>query len=533
MRSALAAIAALVLMPTAVRPQVSFERLTAAASEPESWLTYSGDYASRRFSPLDQITPENVDRLRVEWVHQMRDPGRPGLVESTPLVADGLLYVTEPPNHVTALDARSGRIIWTWDHPLPEGTLNLGFPPVNRGVALHGDMVIVGTVDAMLFALDAKSGAERWSRQVADNALGHSVTMAPLSVKDKIIVGISGGEAGIRGFIDAFDAATGERAWRFWTVPAPGEPGNDTWGGDSWKTGAGATWLTGSYDPELDLLYWGIGNPGPDWNGDVRPGDNLYTCSIVAVDPDNGELRWYFQHTPHDTHDWDSNQMQVLVDADFEGRPRKLVATANRNGFYYLLDRETGEFLHAEAYAKQTWAEGIDENGRPLAIPGMEPSEEGVLVWPSLQGSTNWYSPSYSPETELFYVAVREMGAYYYKSDVDYEPGTYFTGGGERALRGDEAWGAIRALELRTGKMRWEFKLQTPPWSGVMATGGGLLFSGTGEGNIFALDAETGEALWDFQAGGAARTNPMAYAIDGRQMVAMAAGNALFVFALP
>ena len=337
----------------------------------------------------------------------------------------------------------------------------------------------------------------------------------------------------VRGFLDAYDAATGQRLWRFWTVPGPGEPGHETWGGQSWETGGGSTWVTGSFDPALNLIYWGVGNPGPDWNGDVRPGDNLYTCSVIALRPATGELVWHFQYTPHDTHDWDANQMQVLVDVEVDGRMRKLLTTANRNAFFYVLDRGTGEFITARPYAKQTWADGMSPDGRPKVLPGTEPTEEGNLVYPSLQGATNWYSPSYSPKTELFYVAAREMGAVYFKSDVDFEPGEAYLGGGQRGLDGDEAWGAVRALDVRSGEQRWEFRLPRPPYAGLMATGGGVVFGGTLEGNIFALDAASGAALWDFQSGGPVRTNPMSYAVDGKQRVAMAGGNALFVFGLP
>jgi alcohol dehydrogenase (cytochrome c) len=512
--------------------QVSFERLRNAATEPGNWLTYSGNYQSWRYSPLGEITPANVASLRVAWVHQAADPGRPGFVETTPLVDGGVLYATYPPSTVVALDTRTGSQIWTWERPMPDDLRALGFPPTNRGVALLGDSVFVGTVDCWLYALDAETGAERWSVQVGDNRTGHSITAAPLAIDGKVIVGVSGGEAGIRGFIDAYDAATGVRSWRFWTIPAPGEPGHETWTASSWEHGAGATWLTGSYDADLDLLYWGIGNPGPDWNGDVRPGDNLYTCSVLALEPATGKLRWHFQFTPHDVHDWDANQIQVLIDAEVGGRARRLLATANRNAFYYLLDRETGEFLHASQYAKQTWADGIDARGRPRVRPGTDPTEEGTLVWPSLQGATNWFSPSYSPVTGLFYVPVREMGAYYYKGEAEYEAGSYFTGGGERALRGDQASGAIRALDTTTGELRWEWKLLSPPWSGLMATAGGLVFGGTQEGLVFALDAKTGEPLWSFQTGSPVRTNPMSFAVDGRQHVAMAGGNALFIFAV-
>ena len=508
---------------------VPYQRLVDASQHPEDWLTYNGDYAGRRFSALDQVTPDNVQDLRVEWVYQTA----PGLVETTPLVFDGLMLLTEPPSTVTALDVRTGRAIWTFQPTIPTEVKVLGFPPVNRGVAVLDDLVFVGTVDAWLYALDLETGAVRWRTQVADNATGHSITLAPLALDGKVIVGISGGEAGIRGFVDAYHAESGELAWRFYTIPGPGEPGNETWGGDSWKTGAGATWITGTYDPALDLLYWGVGNPGPDWNGDVRPGDNLYTSSVVALRPDDGSLAWHFQYTPHDTHDWDANQIPVLVDLEIAGQPTKTLVTANRNAFYYVLDRDDGRFLTAKAYAKQTWAERIDENGRPVVLPNTEPSEEGTLVWPSLQGATNWYSPAYSPETELFYVATREMGATYFKNEVEYEPGEYFTGGGEQALDGEDARGFIRALDVHTGETRWEWEMLTPPWAGVLATAGGLVFGGSNEGNVFALDAANGASLWHFQTGGAIRTNPMAFAVDGKQHIAIAGGTALFVFSLP
>ena len=519
----------LLLVPCSPFAQVPYERIVRADSEPGNWLTYSGNYSSHRFSSLKDITTENVARLKPIWVYQVR---KSGLNETTPLVVDGVMYMTEPPSTVTALDLRSGRPLWTWSPSMAKDVRHLGFPPVNRGVAILDVTIYVGTLDAHLVALDAKSGAVRWDVVVADNATGHAITVAPLALDGKIIVGISGGEAGIRGFLDAYDPNTGERLWRFWTIPGPGEPGNETWGGDMWITGAGATWLTGSYDPELNLLYWGIGNPGPDWNGDVRPGDNLFTCSLVALDPSNGKPKWYFQFTPHDVHDWDANQIPILVDGDVGGKPRKLVAMANRNAFYYLLDRETGEFLLASPYAKQTWAKGFDKRGRPIVLPNTEPTVEGTLVYPSLQGTTNWFSPSYSPRTDLFYVAVREMGAYYFKGEAVYVPGEYFLGGGEQALTGDEAYGAIRALDAMTGNKKWEFSLHSPPWAGLLSTAGGLVFGGTNEGNVFALHARTGEALWEFQTGGAIRANPISFSIDGMQYVAIAAGNAMFVFGL-
>ena len=510
--------------------QVPYDRLRKARSEPGSWLTYSGTFDAQRYSPLDEIRPDNVAKLRPAWVYQGAQAGG---FEATPLVADGVLYLTEPRGPVVALDARTGRSLWRWEPVLPKDLRTLGFGPSNRGVALLDGTVFVGTLDAKLVALDALSGAVRWTVNVADNKLGYAITSAPLALDGQVVVGVSGGEAGIRGFLDSYDAKTGARRWRFETIPGPGQPGHETWTGDSWKTGGGPTWLSGAYDPDLDLLYWGVGNPAPDWNGDVRPGDNLYTCSLVALEAKTGRLRWHFQFTPHDTHDWDANQIPVLLDAEWQGKPRKLVLLANRNAFYYVLDRTSGEFLRGVPYAKQTWAQGLDAKGRPLPVAGQEPSAAGTLTWPSLQGATNWFSPTYSPKTRLFYVSVREMGSIFFKGEAKYVPGAYFMGGGEAMRPGEEAYGAVRGLDALTGEKRWEFRLLSPPWSGLLATGGGLVFGGSNEGNAYALDASTGQALWTFQTGGGFASNPMSFLQDGRQYVAMATGNALFVFALP
>jgi alcohol dehydrogenase (cytochrome c) len=371
--------------------------------------------------------------------------------------------------------------------------------------------------------------------KVADNKLGYGITSAPLALHGMVITGIAGAEAGIRGFIDAYDAKTGKLLWRRYTIPAAGEPGSNTWGrADSLKTGGGSTWLTGSYDPELNLLYWPTGNPSPDYNGDVRPGDNLYTCSLLALDPATGKIKWHFQYTPHDVHDWDSNEIPVLFDAVIDGRERKLVALANRNAFYYLLDRVTGKFISATAYARQTWNDGFDKQGRPVIKPGTEPSEKGVLVYPHWGGSANWHSPSYSPVTRLFYQYAREMGSYFYKGDGEYVPGKMYEGGSFKPVDVErEAYGAVRALDAISGKLKWEFKTPTPPLTGLLATAGGLVFGGTNEGNVFALDADNGKPLWDFNVGGGVRANPISYSTDGKQFVVMSAGTAFFVFALP
>lgn len=507
--------------------QVSYQDINQA--NPSNWLTYSGNYQAQRFSQLNQIDRQNVAQLRPAWVYQMQNGG---IVETSPIVVGGIMYITEPPSTVTALDARTGRPLWRYSPNIPPDVIAIGSPPVNRGVAILDNTVFVGTLHTHLVALDSKSGLVRWDVIVENNKQGYYITSAPLAINGKIIIGISGAETGIRGFIDAYDAKTGKRLWRRWTVPEPGEPGSETWGKNSWQTGGGSTWLTGSYDPDLNLLYWGTGNPAPDYNADERPGDNLYTCSLLALNPADGTIKWHFQFTPHDVHDWDANEIPVLFDASINGRERKLVAMANRNGFYYVLDRQTGEFLAGTPYVKQTWADGLDAKGRPLVRRGTEPSIEGTLVYPDARGAANWWSPSYSPQTKLFYQAAREVGAIFHKGEYEYKPGTVFTGGGGRQMDGDDAYGAVRALEPTTGKLKWEFKLLTPPYAGLLSSAGGLVFGGAEEGNFFALDAENGKLLWEFQLGGAIHANPIAFALGGTEYIAISAGSALFVFGM-
>ena len=528
--SYIAVVAALWAGTALIDAQVPYQRLLRADSEPQNWLTYGGSYKSQRYSALDQINRQTVSRLKMAWAYQLR----PGVVETSPLVADGVMYVTEPPSTVTAIDVRSGRPVWTYTPAIPPDVIVIGSPPVNRGVAILDDTVFLGTVHGHLIALDARSGGVRWDVTVQDNRSGYYLTLAPLALDGKVIVGVSGAETGIRGFIDAYDTKSGKLLWRTYTIPAPGEPGFDTWGkGNGWQTGGGSTWLTGSYDPDLKLLYWTTGNPAPDWNADNRPGDNLYTDAVLALDPDTGKLKWHFQFTPEDVHDWDANQTVILFEAPINGRERKLLGQANRNGFYYVLDRETGAFLTGVPYAKQTWADGLDAKGRPIRKKGIAPSLEGTLVYPNIQGAANWHSPSYSPRTKLFYQHAREMATIYYKGEAVYKPGTAFTGGGGRYVNGDDASSAIRALDAVTGKLKWEFPLLSPGFSSLLSTAGGLVFGGTEEGNFIALDAETGKALWDLQLGGTVRGIPISYAVDGKQYVAIAAGNALFAFALP
>ena len=519
------------LAVSSISAQVTSERLLDASREPQQWLMYSGAYDGSRFTPLDQINRSNVQRLALQWVFQTRVRGQH---ETTPLVIDGVMYLTTPQNHAYAVDVRTGRPLWHYERNLPK-EMSLCCGPQNRGLAALGDRLFMGTLDAHVVSLDAKTGRVRWDVPAADADKGYSFTGAPLVVKDKIIVGVAGGEYGVRGFIDAYDAASGSRVWRFYTIPGEGEPGNETWKGDSWKRGGAPTWVTGSYDPGLNLLYWGTGNPGPQMYGANRLGDNLYSDSLVALDPDTGALKWHFQFTPHDVHDWDSTHTPILIDETIAGRPRKLVAVANRNGFFYVLDRATGAFLLARPYTQVTWAKEIDANGRPVVLPNTAPTAEGNRVCPSGTGGTNWHSPSYSPRTHLFYFFSYEQCDTFMsdeKLEPPYRPGRLFIGSAFFPLPEERAETAVRAVDPRTGTVRWEFKQFADAWAGVFSTAGGLVFSGDGQGNFIALDAETGKDLWHVQLGAPIHTAAISFSVDGRQHVAILAGDALFAFAL-
>jgi len=513
----------------AFRP-VTAERLVNAEDEPHNWLMYSGDYKSRRYSGLDQIHRQNADQLEIQWVYQLRTLDR---AETTPLVVDGVMYITESPSTVIAVDAATGRPYWRYEHQLPDDAV-FCCGRNNRGVAVNGDRVFMSTLDAHLVALDAKTGSVVWESEVAVTSNGYSKTAAPLIVGDKVFTGVAGGEYGIRGLIDAYDMETGTRAWRFYTTPGPDNPDNRTWSGDSWRRGGSATWMTGSYDPDLNLLYWGTGNPGPDYDGTVREGDNLYSDSVVALDADTGELKWHFQFTPHDIHDWDSTQIPVLADTTFDGEQRKLMLFPNRNAFFYVLDRETGEFLLGKPYAKQTWAEGLDENGRPIVRPNTAPTAEGTLVSPAITGGSNWWSPSYSPRTGLLYVTAYDSETRYFIRPTEYGVGqSYRAGGGETPLPPEKYLRAVRAISPQTGEQKWEFPVNSRSTSGLLSTAGDLVFGGTADGFFYALDALSGEELWRRNVGGRVHAGPMSYAVDGQQHVAIAAGNAIFTFALP
>jgi len=517
---------------------VTFDRLVSADAEPQNWLMYWGNFRGTHYSGLKQVTPANVGQLQAAWAFPM--PG-PSVLEATPIVVDGVMYTTQP-GEVVALDARTGRQIWRYARPQKiKNPYEIN--PFNRGVAVVGNRLFVGTLDAALVALDARTGLPLWETQIADSMLGHSLTSAPLVVKDKVLVGITGGEFGPRGFLDAYDAATGKQLWRWYSVPGPGEFGHDTWLGDSWKLGGSPMWLTGSYDPELNTVYWTVGNPGPQIDRSVRGDlDNLFSDSVVALDPDTGQRKWHYQFTPNDGHDWDSAQDLILVDRVWHGQMRKLLLHADRNGYFYVLDRTNGKFLSGTPFVYTNWNAGFDANGRPNQVPGSNSSSTGsFFVYPTLGGGTNFQAPSYSPITGWMYLEYAENGQQYVSTPVPYESGRQYIGrttaaGDPAAPKPGEpaASSGIKALDPETGKTMWDFKtFQGSLTNGVLATAGNVLFGALRDGNLVALDAKTGKHLWHFQTGGNMAASPISYAVNGRQFVAIAAGNTVYSFALP
>jgi alcohol dehydrogenase (cytochrome c) len=513
----------------AQQPQVTAQDLRDGLKQASRWLTYSGDYTNQRHSPLTQITPENVHRLTSQWVFQTDTLGK---FEATPLVVDGVIYVTGPLDTGWALDARTGRQIWRYRRELPSGLIACcGL--VNRGFGVLGDRLFKTTLDAHVVAIGVKSGAIVWDAVMENYRNGYSGTAAPLVVKDKVVVGMAGAEYGVRGFIDAYDAQTGKRAWRFFTTAGPDDPGHGTWRGmdpKAWEHGGGSTWATGAYDPELNLVYWGTGNAGPDYNGTEREGDNLYTASIVALDADTGRLRWHYQFTPHDVWDWDSTQMPVLADLTIAGQPRKVVMFANRNGFFYLLDRATGTLIRGKPFIETSWAKEIRADGRPMFLPNILPSEEGTRVCPDQSGGTNWMPPSFDRSLGLFFVTARESCGIFYTWKDDYNPGESFRGGAVQRLN-DRQYSALRAIDVATGERRWDFPYASQSWAGVLSTASGLVFAGS-SGNFMAFDARTGKNLWHHQTGSALYAGAITYMVDDRQYVLLPSGTTLTAFAL-
>lgn len=499
------------------------------------WPSYNGQLSGNRHSALNQINSGNVAQVVRKWTFPI---GGPRALQMTPVVVGGVMYVTAV-NEAQALDARTGRAIWKFNRPQTPGLVPTGDPAsgINRGVAVLGDRVFLQTDHAHLLALRRATGELLWDVEMADHRQHYGATGAPLIVNDLVIAGISAGDEGVRGFLDAYDASTGRRIWRFWTVPGRGEPRSETWIGKALEHGCATTWLTGTYDPDARLLYWPTGNPCPDYNGDERMGDNLYSSSVVALDPRTGTLRWHFQFTPHDLHDWDGNQPPVLIDASFRGRQRKLLVVGSRNGFFYVLDRLSGEFLMAEPFVKSlTWASGIGADGRPKLLPGYENSVEGTRTCPSQTGAANWASTAFNPATGLFYLMASEACAIFTKNSDWFELGKSFYGGTTRPAPVDGGGKFLRALDLQTGKLVWEVPKigGSVTGSGVLSTAGGVVFYGDNTGGaLVAVDARTGTRLWHFDTGEAWKASPMTYAIDGDQYIGVVAGSNVMVFGLP
>ena len=508
-----------------------FERIL--DPKPGEWPTYNGRLDGNRHSQLDQIHQGNVGRLELAWMYPLDSPN---LLETTPVVVDGVMYVTFS-NEIHALDALHGRRIWSYSQLRTPGILGAAARAANRGVAVLGERVFMVTDHAHLLAFDRVSGRRLWDVEMADYRENYNATMAPLIVKDMVISGISGGDQGVRGFLAAHDPATGRQVWRFWTIPLPGEPLAETWQGSVLPHGCATTWLTGSYDADLDLLYWPTGNPCPDMNGDERLGDNLYSNSILALRPDTGTLVWHFQYTPHDEHDWDSVQTPILADMDWDGERRKLLLHANRNGFFYVLDREDGELLLAEPFVKKlTWAERVGADGRPVLVPGKRPTPGGNLVCPGLQGATNWPAKSFDPATGLFYTMASEFCHVFTKRDETWQAGKTYYGGSAREQTGEPGERYLRAIEVATGNIAWERKLGDSireNWSGVLTTAAGLVFFADNSGTFSAARAADGELLWSRHLNARVRASPMTYMLGGRQFVSIAADKNVVSFALP
>ncbi|HEY2015813.1 MAG TPA: PQQ-binding-like beta-propeller repeat protein, partial [Bryobacteraceae bacterium] len=495
------------------------------------WPTYHGDIRGNRYSPLSQIDVSNVARLSPAWVFTVPNAGR---LQVTPLVAGGIMYVTVA-NECYSLDAGTGRQLWHYSRPRTTGLTGNAAGGINRGVALAGDRVFMVTDNAHLLALDKNTGSILWETEMADWHVNYNATSAPLAAGGLVISGTAGGDEGARGFVAAFDQATGKEAWRFWTVPKPGEPGSETWGGKDLAHPASAAWFTGSYDEQLGTVFWQTGNPGNDLNGDDRPGDNLYSCSIVALDIHTGKLKWYFQYTPHDVWDWDAAQPPVLVDTNWQGTPRKLLLHANRNGFFYILDRTNGKLLLAKPFVKKlTWAKEIGADGRPVKIPGKEPTAEGNLICPALEGATNWYSTSFHPGTGLYYLQTLERCNIYVKQATDWQAGKSFFGGTVRAVPDERPQKILRAIDIQTGRIVWEVPEtgSGESWGGVLSTAGGVVFFGDDSGWFSAVDAKSGGRLWHFPLNDLWKASPMTYVFDGKQHVAVASGGSVFAFSL-
>jgi alcohol dehydrogenase (cytochrome c) len=498
-----------------------------------NWISYNGDYSGRRFSGLSEIDIGNVARLRPEWVFHAHNSDH---LEVTPVVVNGMMFVTSA-NEAIALDASTGRVLWQHSRPDSEGLIDDASRHINRGVAVWKDRVYMETDNAHLLCLDARSGNQIWDIPYADWDKNYGATSAPLVVKDKILVGTSGGDDGVRGFVAAYDAMTGKLAWRFWTIPAPGEPGSASWPGKMYLRGGGTTWMPGTYDPELNTIFWGTSNPAPDFEGSVRPGDDLYTDCVLALDPDTGKLKWFFQFTPHDVFDYDSVETPMLINASYKGGNRKLLVEANRNGYVYTLDRTSGKFLFAQPFVdKLNWAKGIDAQGRPIRSE-VKPTTTGTRICPGFTGATNWFSPSYSESSHLVYFMALEECETFFSKPVPqtFKEGETFYSTGVERIASEASQKILVAYDLDSGTFAWKYPQIGHGHSsgGTMATAGGLVFFGDDANSLEAVDARSGKPLWHFNTGQDVSASPMSYAVAGKQHVAIAAGSDVFSFTLP
>jgi alcohol dehydrogenase (cytochrome c) len=512
-------------------PQVAYQDLLDSEGATGHWYLPTGAYNAERYSHDAQINTHNVSALQVRWVHQFASVDPPN--ESTPIVVGDYLFVTVPPGSVYALDVKSGAEVWAYRREIP-ADIRICCSATIRGVSVLGNRVYFGTLDAHIVALDSTTGAVVWDREIAEHFPGYSITAPPLPIGDVVITGIAGGEFPVRGFISAYDAATGAPRWRFWTVPGPGEAGFQTWSGDSWKTGGASTWGTGAYDPELGLLYWGVGTAAPDFDASKRPGDNLYSGSILALNVKTGKLAWYFQVLPGDDHDWDSTQTPSLINIKENGVERKLLVVANRGGFFYVLDRTTGQYLRSVPFVKQTWASGISPSGKPIRVPHSSPSEQGTYVLPSVNGATNWWPSSYSPDTGYYYLNAEEGGGLFFLTHIMRPtPGRMYINGD--TTFSDSFTDFVAAIDPKTAKIVWKHvdsTVTSKPRGGLLSTAGGLLFGSDGT-VLFALDAKDGTRLWSFDTGGQISAPPVTFRIGERQIVAVVAGQDLFTFSIP
>ncbi len=498
----------------------------------ENWVSYNGDYSGRRYTAMDEVTPANARKLKAKWTFHTTGAG---VMEVTPVVIAGVMFITRS-NDAYALDATTGKLLWHHSRAVSDGLIDDASGHINRGVAVLGTRLYMETDNAHLLCLDARTGAMIWDVAYATGNKNYGATSAPLIVKDKVLVGTSGGDDGVRGFVAAYDAQTGKEAWRFWTIPAPGEKGSESWPGDLYLHGCGTTWMPGTYDSELNTIFWGTSNPCPDFDGSVRPGDDLYTSSLLALDPDTGKLKWYFQFNPHDLYDYDAVQTPVLVDTNFKGQPRKLVVTANRNGFLYILDRTDGTYLYSRKFVEITnWAKGIDDKGRPISNH-LIPDEKGVIVCPNYDGGTNWYSPTYSPSTNMFYFRSLEACSLFQAKTEPFEEGqTYYSTGAVQPTNSPANAGYINAFDLNTLDFAWRNRLigEGHATAGIMSTAGGLVAFGNDAKQFEIDDAHTGKKLWASDLPAGMHASPMSYGIAGKQYFAIAAGDDIIAFALP